>query len=999
MFFVEKLRQRKIRFRITVVAGVLIIIGAMVISTVSMILSVARRSAEETAENIFDVTSGTAKERTVSLLQPALGFSTVTAFVPGIDEAVVGNGLDHPARKVFTRMLKNQPSFYSAYIGFPDNSFFMLINADGNPLITEAHSAPEETDIIVRTITGRDDERVQTWSFLDASGEIIGQRAETEFTYDPTQRPWYIAALEFDEAVLTKPYVFNSLKKPGITASSSVPGETAVIGIDLTISDLTEFVTDQYISENGGIALLTRDLEAIALSPHMEEALEVVSERGIGSGSQASQATVLIDELLVRTEVWSVAVNQDLIIVTSAPLDDFMRGAVEMRRRILILSSIILLVTVPFVVFWAARLSKALTELTKDSERVGRMSFDGELTVSTPIYEFHQLAQAFGVMKATIAERTRQLEEANMKLEMLVDMAIAMSAEFDINKLSEMILSNAKKLTHADGGSLYLANEARDKLEFMIVLNDTLGFKQGGTSGTPVTMMPVDLYDSQGNENHKNVVTHIFHSERTENIADAYKVGEYDFSGTRKFDEKNGYRSVSFLTVPLKPRGGGDILGALQLINAMDPETGRIRPFPESYQTFVEALSSAAAVAVQNWKLLERQKQLFDDLVRFIASAIDAKSQYTARHCARVPAIARLLAREAEKVQSGPLADFRFENADEQRQFEISAWLHDCGKVTTPEFVVDKATKLETIYNRIHEIRTRFEVLLRDALIEKYEAVLAGEDRSDAERRLSEKQRQLQEDFEFVAECNIGSEYMQEDNLERLKRIASIRWLRHFDDRIGLSWSEIRRCAELDAGAEAVSLPVEERLLADKPEHILPRENWTEERYRKHGFKFDVPEHLYNRGEFYNLSIRTGTLTEEERFKIDEHVAQTIVLLEHIPFPDNLKKVPEFAGNHHEALDGSGYPRNLSGPEISMPARILAIADIFEALTSTDRPYKRNKTLSEAIDILYQLKTQSRIDPDLFDLLLTSGAYRVYALAFLDAEQIDDVDISKYVKQ
>jgi len=990
--------ERKIRFRITVVTGVLLIVGIMAISTVSMILSVARKGAEESAEHIFELTTRTAKERTVSLLDPALGFAAVIAYMPEAAVPVTGDGLDHPAAKLFIRMLQNQERFYSAYIGYPDGSFFMVINANGNPLVTKAHGAPDDTQIIVRTISTEEGERTQRWVFLGTDGEILLAMEENDFSYDPRQRSWYEAALQFDEAVLTKPYIFNSLQKPGITAASRAPGGSAVIGIDLTISDITGFVTEQEISENGGIALFTDAFDVIAFSPNMHDTLEFLKDRETAIGDDITPATELKDNVLYRTENWKVAANQSLVLVSAAPLEDFMSGAIEMRRRILVISFIIILVTVPFVVFWAARLSRALGELAEDSERVSRMVFDGELKVKTPIYEFHKLAQAFDVMKGTIAERTRQLEEANMKLEMLVDMAIAMSAELDINKLSEMILENAKQLTHADGGSLYLANEQRDKLDFMIVLNDSLGFKQGGTSGNPVTMMPVELYESDGNENHHNVVTHIFHSEKTENIADAYEVGEYDFSGTREFDKRNNYRSISFLTVPLKPRGGGEILGALQLINAVDPETGDVIPFSESYQGFVEALSSAAAVAVQNWKLMERQKQLFDDLVKFVASAIDAKSQYTAKHCARVPAIARLLAGEAEKVNTGPLAGFGFKNADEQREFEVSAWLHDCGKVTTPEYVVDKATKLETIYNRIHEIRTRFEVLLRDARIERYETLLSGGEVEKADRKLAEKERQLQDDFAFIAECNVGSEFMEDENIERLKRIASAKWLRYFDDRIGLSWVERRRYSALGKENEVVPLPAEEYVLADKPVHILPRENWTEERYRKYGFKFDVPEHLYNRGEVYNLSVRNGTLTAEERFKIDEHVAQTIVMLEHIPFPENLKRVPEYAGRHHEALDGTGVPRRLSGSDIAIPARILAIADIFEALTSTDRPYKKNKTLSEAIEILYELKERNRIDPDLFNLLLTSGAYRVYALAFLEPEQIDNVDISKYVR-
>ncbi|MBT3272158.1 MAG: diguanylate cyclase [Spirochaetales bacterium] len=667
-----------------------------------------------------------------------------------------------------------------------------------------------------------------------------------------------------------------------------------------------------------------------------------------------------------------------------------------MRRKIVLISLLILLIVAPLIVLWAQRLSRALKELSADAERIGRMDFEGALAVDSPVHEFYQLGQAFEVMKATIAKRTKALQETLVKLEMLVDMSIAMSAEFDINRLSGMILSGAKKLTHADGGSLYLVNEARDQLEFKIVLNDTLGFEQGGTSDIPISMKPVQLYDTDGNENHRNVVTHTFHTGRTENIIDAYEVGEYDFTGTRKFDEGNNYRSVSFLTVPLKPRGGGDVLGALQLINAVDQQTGEIVPFPEELQSFVAALSSAAAVAVQNRNLIERQKRLFDDLVRFVASAIDAKSPYTARHCARVPEIAKLLVREAEKMKSGPFADFSFDDASTRREFELGAWLHDCGKVTTPEYVVDKATKLERIYNRIHEIRTRFEVLLRDVRIERHKAVLEGADPSTADKELAIKEIKLHEDFAFVAECNVGSEYMADDKIEKLGEIAETPWYRHFDDRLGLSWGETRRFADLKDDGET-DLPVRVNLLADRPDHIVPRENWTQENYDRFDFQFVVPEFLYNRGELYNLSVRGGTLTNEERFKIDEHVAQTIVMLEHIPFPDDLRRVPEYAGTHHEHADGSGYPRKLVLSQLSIPARIMALADVLEALTSTDRPYKKDKMLSEAIEILYQMKLQGHLDPDLFTLLIESRAYEEYAKNFLEPAQIDTINRERYL--
>lgn len=984
------------RFQVSVVVGVLLIVSVMAISTVSTVLSVARLNARQSAEGLFEAVSAAARERTVSLLQPAVHMATVAAYMTDIDIAVVGSGMSHPALSVFTQMLTAQPELYSSYIGYADGSFFMVINGRQGRSVLDAHGAPGGTEFIVRAISGVGEDRTQQWSFLAADGEVLGGRTEDEVGYDPRLRPWYADATAHPEPILSEPYVFDSLRQPGITAAHRIPGGAGVVGVDMTISLLTSFVSAQRISENGGIALFAGDLAPIAASPGATAFLDSLESEGGGIDEVfSSPGLMTVGDRLVSHERWDIAVNRDLVILSTAPIADFMEGARLMQRRILLISGIILLVTVPFVVFWARRLSRALKELSTDAERVGAMDFSGQLTVQTPIHEFHQLAGAFEVMKSTIATRTRELEVALVKLEMLVDMGIAMSAEFDINRLSEMILSGAKELTNADGGSLYLASKDRKQLDFMIVLNDSLGFKQGGTSEVPVAMRPVPLYDAEGNENHRNVVTHIFHTARTENIADAYEVGTYDFSGTREFDAENGYRSVSFLTVPLKPRGGGEVLGAFQLINAIDPETGEIRPFPPNLQSFVEALSSAAAVAVQNWKLMERQKRLFDDLVKFIAGAIDAKSPYTARHSARVPEVAAILAEKARASTTGPFADFDM-TADEQREFAIGSWLHDCGKITTPEYVVDKATKLETIYNRLHEIRTRFEVLLRDAHIHRLESLAAGADPAQADAAFEETRRQLEEDFAFVADCNVGSEYMEEESLERLRRIAEIRWQRHFDNRIGLSWGERRRLESLGL-LEDHNLPAPERLIEDRPEQVVLRENWTRESYDAFGFRFTVPEHLYNRGELYNLSVRTGTLTPEERFKIDEHVAQTIVMLERLPFPEELRRVPEYAGSHHEVLDGTGYPRGLGADQLSIPARIMAIADILDAITSTDRPYKRDKTLSEAIEILFGMKKAGKIDADLFDLFLTSGAYLEYAQRFLSPAQIDEVDVSAYL--
>jgi hypothetical protein len=353
-----------------------------------------------------------------------------------------------------------------------------------------------------------------------------------------------------------------------------------------------------------------------------------------------------------------------------------------------------------------------------------------------------------------------------------------------------------------------------------------------------------------------------------------------------------------------------------------------------------------------------------------------------------------MLARAAHENQEGPFADFRMETEDQWREFNVAAWLHDCGKVTTPEYVVDKATKLETIYNRIHEIRMRFELLWRDAEIEYLQQRLTGNSDEDVLKEGVEKaQEQIKEDFAFVAQCNIGGEFMADEKIDRLQQIASRTWLRYLDDRIGISQDETQRKTR----EPAPNLPVVEHVLADKLEHIITRTNPNPYNGNPFGFTLTVPEDQYNLGELYNLGIRKGTLSPEDRFKINEHIIQTVKMLKKLPFPDYLENVAEIAGAHHETMIGTGYPRSLKKEEMSIPARIMAIADIFEALTAADRPYKSPKTLNDALRIMSFMRNDQHIDADLFDLFLQSGVYQTYAEQFMDPAQIDEVHIQDYL--
>lgn len=572
----------------------------------------------------------------------------------------------------------------------------------------------------------------------------------------------------------------------------------------------------------------------------------------------------------------------------------------------------------------------------------------------------------------------------------LVELGIALSAERSHPRLMEMILLAAKELTNADGGALYLMSEDRRELRFAIVRIERLGIALGGTTGAAIPYAPIPMREPEGVCHRQHVAVAAAITGKIIAIADADPaIDGFDASGPGALDDGCHYRARSNLTVPLINHAA-EVVGVLQLMDARRPD-GAIVPFPGELVPAIEALASQAAVAIDNERLIAAQRDLFRAVLQVFANAIDAKSPYTGGHCRRVPELTDMLARAACAVKDGPLADFNL-SEEEWYALEVAGGLHDCGKITTREFVVDKATKLETVYDRIHEIAVRFEVVKRDVEIEYWKAVAAGGDSAALAARRDRCLAALDADFAFVARCNIGSESLSPDDIARLEAIAATPWLRTVDDSQGISWEEARRrpCRG--------PLPMTERLIADQPWHIVPHHTPPLGPDHDRGFKLAPPALTFNHGELHNLKVTRGTLTEEERHHINDHIVQTIMMLESLPFPRSLRHVPEWAGSHHERMDGTGYPRGLMGHEMSIPARIMAIADIFEALTARDRPYKTPKKLSECIAIMAQMSEEGHIDPDLFELFLSAGVARRYAEAFLLPEQIDDIDIARYVR-
>jgi HD-GYP domain-containing protein (c-di-GMP phosphodiesterase class II) len=535
------------------------------------------------------------------------------------------------------------------------------------------------------------------------------------------------------------------------------------------------------------------------------------------------------------------------------------------------------------------------------------------------------------------------------RLEQLNEIGAALSLEKNLNALLEKILLAVKAITRADGGTLYLVEGegAEQVLRFEIVRTASLDIAMGGTTGNPIPFYPIHLFKN-GDPNTSMVAAFAALTGQTVNIADAYTEEGFDFSGTRAFDAKTGYRSQSFLTVPMKNHEA-EIIGVLQLINCGDPDSGEIVPFSPSDQRLAESLASQAAIALTNRALINQLEQLFESFINMINEAIDEKSPYTGGHCQRVPTLTMMLAEAVNDTLDGPLSEFTMTEKD-RYELRIAGLLHDCGKITTPVHVVDKATKLETIFDRINLVDTRFEVLKRDAEIDalnkKLELARAAgideitrRDRTYAiDEELRDTVRQIEEDRKFLRRCNIGSESMTKEEQDRVHQIG-----------LGYKWRD-------------------------------PVGNTAD-------FLTD--------DELKNLVISRGTLTQEEREIINHHIVSTIKMLEALPWPKHLRNVPEYAGGHHERMDGKGYPRGLTRDQMSVQARVMGIADIFEALTAKDRPYKKGKTLSESLSILGKFKLNGHIDPDLFDVFIRRRVYVKYAGQFLDPEQIDPVDEAK----
>ncbi len=517
---------------------------------------------------------------------------------------------------------------------------------------------------------------------------------------------------------------------------------------------------------------------------------------------------------------------------------------------------------------------------------------------------------------------------SSSNLTKLIDIGIALSKEKNINILLEKILTEARIISNSDGGTVYLINDDDTKLNFKIIHNKTLGFNYGGSSEpVPESIYPVKLYNEDKSENLNNVSAVCALENRTINISDAYTNKQFDFSGTKGFDTKHSYRSKSFLTVPLKNHKD-KVIGVLQLLNAKKDD--EIISFSNDLVELVEALSSQASVALTNQLLIQEQKILFRSFIKLVAEALEHKDAVTGGHCNRVPVLTMMLAECINSDKTDKYKDFSF-SEDEMDELFVAGWLHDFGKVATPDHIMNKSTKLEGLYDKIDQIKLRFEILKRDVELNFYKNKLSN---IDLDKELLDSQlKKIDDDFKFLETSNIGGEFMSEDLQKKVYDIAK---------------QKIR----LDNQSSSI--------LSD--------------------------------GEIDFLTISRGTLSKKDREVMENHVSLTYELLDKLPYPDHLNQVPFYAGCHHEKINGKGYPNGYSGDQLPLQARIIALADVFEGLTAPDRPYKEPYKLSKALKILKFMVNDGEIDSDLFSLFITKKLYLKYADNELDPKQMDDIN-------
>lgn len=1011
----------------------------------------SKKMATESAFSLYNVTAENTRGYLTLLDTKAVNASKILSKYSGL---VDDGWVKGQSREFFAEVLLNSPVFYAIYVGFENGDLYELINLDADPVVrTQLHALPQDR-WVVTTVRHNSEPRIRRYEFYDEAFNLRSVSQESS-NYYATKRPWYINA-KAQGIYKTDPYIFHTLKAPGQTYSTVISSTGAVLAIDIALTSLSRYLSQQKLSNDSEIYVHKTSGEIIASTLDKQQPDVLVDVKPIALTSM--QKSVIAKHPVItiaNSKGWapidfSVSGSPQGYVVDVVSLiskmtgfqfqyingfrrlqlvDKFKNREIDMlptafknadNERNGILSKPYL--TLPFTLIT----KPDITTITNFRKLVGRKLAIVEggaiikgLRQNFPSIEIVEVTTLRGVIEAV----RRGEVDAGLGIEQVFH---SVSQQFFIDDIKYHHNFNFQPIELPDQVHFLLQHDNNELAEIinLAISNITLVQQQAleikwferkeeVSQKVRTRIVPyAELINVAKNLTRENAL-HMTKINGVEYFVFSKNIGlqaeESDvFSIVTPVDKVlggslNGVKRSIAVTVigvifmlPILWFFTSPIVNPIRLLIEQNNKikTRRFKEIRQVESNIIEINELSVSFSDMSKSIQKQelaQQELLESFIRIISQAIDDKSPYTAGHCERVPELAMMLADFAANSDERPFSGFSF-NESERREFNIAAWLHDCGKVTTPEHVIDKGTKLEVIYNRIHEIRMRFEVLWRDAEID-FLKHLNKEPSNIAllTERLSHKKASLINDFEFIANANVGGEFMVDNDIVRLKSLSSITWQRNFDDTLGLSPVEAARRQHRGG-----YFPVTETLLMDKAEHIIERDH--EIKFDpKFNIKMEVPQHLYNNGELYNLSIVRGTLTTEDRFKINEHIISTIKMLESLPLPPELANVPRYASTHHETMEGTGYPRKLSAKDLSIPERIMVVADIFEALTAADRPYKAAKPVSVAIDILHKLALDNHIDMDIFRLLLSSGTYLQYAERFLPAEQLDQVDIDKYL--
>lgn len=924
--------------------------AAITLSLLTLSLTLVTLSYQSTRETLLSATVSAAESASDlldgqidQLIQPVEGIVAQLQYDPLVSAVRFEERLKRvPA---LAQVLASNDVISAVYVGYPDGDF-LLLRPINNERARRLLEAPDGAHFLLQSVERRDGETLGRWAWFDEDVRLNSIVIRPDYRFDPRSRPWFIDAEASDQRILTNPYVFYTTGEIGISlAKQSATG--AILAVDASVEDLSSQVNTLSPVPGAQLALVSEgnrvigyeDTERLVL-PDSNGTLRLaqLAELGLPALDEVAASTQPSGTLFPVTMgdepgfgLWSplsTFASENLRVLMAVPEASLLADAKALLRQQVGLSLLLVILLLPIGWWLGSRIGKPLRELTDQVEALGRFEFGTEIR--------------------GVHSNIREVHDLGLHTERMAGMisnfsriSQTLNRSTDLDNMIGEVLNELASAVGATDAVVYLNNTEQTRL---------IRAGHVGPSRVPATLPLTD--------------------EPAVAVIETMSRANHRLTTTTLINRSNHPIGVLALNRPEQTTFSDD-----------------------QFEHFMERMAGSVAIAIETRRLFKEQKALFDGIIRLLADAIDTKSPYTGGHCDRVPQIANILLNKVEAQTEGPFADFSL-SGEERYEFTIAAWLHDCGKITTPEHIVDKATKLETLYNRLHEIRMRFEVLHRDAEIEYLADLNKGGDPTSLVQKRDRQQAQLQEDFAFIARLNLGSETpVSDDDIDRMTRIGDQTWWRHFSDRIGLSFDEAER-----VGREPEApLPCLELLLANKREH---REPWgryqppVEPNHPNNRWSFDMtlPEYSANNGERYNLSIRKGTLNDEERFKINNHIVETYRMLTTLPWPKHLARVPDIAANHHERMDGNGYPRKLKGSTMSISERIMAIADVFEALTAADRPYKPAKTLSESLNIMVSMALGGHSDPQLLKVFIETGAYRTYAVGFLKPEQLDEVD-------